>query len=69
MLVSKVQMPTIGYLAKATKKSCILGPHIRRLATVQVNTPRQMPINGKKRETDISNEISNFTIRVREAHC
>ena len=54
----------MGSLARATKLS-ISSHHARCLATVQVNTPRQMPVNGKKRNTAVSNEISNFTIRVK----
>jgi hypothetical protein len=57
----------MGFLARTTKSS-ISSHHVRRLATVQPSTPRQMPVNGKKRNRDVSSEISNLTIRVREGN-
>ena len=37
---------------------------VRGLATVQANTPRQMPSIPKQRRTPVSHDTANLTIRV-----
>lgn len=55
--------PTMGLL-KAVKKPMIPGFQLRTLATVDGNTPRQIPTT-RERRTPISHDTANFTIKVR----
>ena len=57
---------TMGLL-KAAKKPMIPSFQIRTLATVEGNTPRQMPTT-RERQTPISHDTANFTIKVRIHH-
>lgn len=57
------QKPTVGLL-KAAKKPMIPSFQIRTLATVDGNTPRQIPTT-RERQTPISHDTANFTIKVR----
>ena len=54
---------TMGLL-KAAKKPVISSIQIRTLATVERNTPRQMPIT-RERQTPVSHDTANLTIKVR----
>lgn len=65
MLSRMSEKPITGLLSVFKRLSARAGP-LRGLATVQVNTPRQMPSNGKQRRTPVSYDAANFTIRVRQ---
>ena len=54
---------TMGLL-KAVKKPMIPSLQIRTLATVEGNTPRQIPTT-RERQTPISHDTANLTIKVK----
>ena len=54
---------TMGLL-KVAKKPMITSFQIRTLATVERNTPRQIPTT-RERQTPISHDTANLTIKVR----
>lgn len=49
---------------RALNQPLRVGVQARYLATVEVNTPRQMPV-AKPRATPVSHDRATFTIRVR----
>ena len=51
-------------LLKVAKKPMLPSFQIRTLATVERNTPRQIPTT-RERQTPISHDTANFTIKVR----
>lgn len=63
-MASRISYKSTMGLLKVAKKPMIPSFQIRTLATVERNTPRQMPTTQERR-TPISHDTANLTIKVR----
>lgn len=62
MLSRLYQKPSMGLLG-AAKKPIFSNLHVRTLANVQANTPRQLDNQESLRRTPVSRDSANLTIR------